>query len=440
MSTYSSFELHLTKGATMKIGMKSALIASASIIALTGTMTFPAAANASSTITLQVANDKSTWTSAFNAIGQVLAKDDGVGWQAQPYPSTTAFQGVVRAAATTSKAPPLFTWWSGQQLVPLVQAGALANLTPYVKQWEAKYGLNPDVENAYKVNGQYYGAPLYTSDWVMYYNKKDFAKYKLSVPTTWTQLMSDAATLKTNGIAPFAYYVDDWAGFIWFEQILLEQDPTAYQQLVTGKLSYTSAPVIAAMNEWKKIADLGYFSVPQDIDTALSTPVQFVNGSDAMLLIGSWEEAGMVKAGMVPGKGFGAFIVPPINPAVGWQAIFETGPMTVSAHNSDEQAALKSLNTFMEPSVQSQWDKLQDFVSAESAVPTKDPTALAVAAEIKTEHVTLSNRYWEATPPQIAVPVASDLSKFILNPNLSLMPFLKSLQSVATSYWSTVKS
>jgi multiple sugar transport system substrate-binding protein len=424
----------------MKIGKKSALVATASIMALTATMTFPAAANASSTTYLQVANDKPPWTSAFNGIGKVLAQDDGVGWQAEPYSSTTAFQGVVRASATTSQAPPLFTWWSGQQLVPLVQSGALANLTPEVKQWEAKYGLNPDVENAYKVNGQYYGAPLYTSDWVMYYNKKDFAKYKLSVPMTWTQLMSDAATLKSNGIAPFAYYVDDWAGFIWFEQILLEQDPSAYQALVNGKISYTSAPVVAAMNEWKKIADLGYFSVPGDIDTALSTPIQFVNGSDAMLLVGSWEEGNLTHAGMVPGKDFGAFVVPPINPAAGWNAIFETGPMTVSAHSSDEQAALKSLNTFMEPSVQAKWDKLQSFVSAESAVPTSDPTAIAVANEIKAENVHLTNRYWEATPPQIAVPVSSDLSKFILNPNLSLTPFLKTLQSVATSYWSTVKS
>ena len=129
---------------------------------------------------LQLSNDKPGWTTGINAIGKVLASlDGGVGWQAQPYSSTTAFQGVVRAAATTSQAPPVFTWWSGQQLVPLVKAGALANMTSLVKVWEAKYGLNPDVENAYEVNGQYYGAPLYTSDWVMYYNKKDFAKYGL---------------------------------------------------------------------------------------------------------------------------------------------------------------------------------------------------------------------------------------------------------------------
>ncbi len=102
--------------------------------------------------------------------------------QRNPYPSTADYQALVRAAATTSKAPALFTWWSGQQLDPLVQAGAVANLTADVKVWEAKYGLNPGVEKAYEVNGQYYGAPLYTADWVVFYNKTDYAKYHLSVP------------------------------------------------------------------------------------------------------------------------------------------------------------------------------------------------------------------------------------------------------------------
>jgi multiple sugar transport system substrate-binding protein len=414
------------------------LLATASTVAVLGTMSFPMAAGASSSTTLQLANDKSTWTQAYNALGPVIAKaDGGIGWAAQPYPNTTAFQAVVRAAATTSKAPPLYTWWSGQQLVPLVKAGALADLTPYVKTWESKYGLNPDVENAYKVNGKYYGAPENSADWVMFYNKKDFAKYNLGVPTTWAQLMSDAATFKQNGISPFTYYVDDWAGFIWFEQILVEQNPSAYQALVQGKISYTSAPVVQAMNEWKTLANDGYFATPQNIDT--NTPAAFVNGSQAMMLLGSWNEATLIKAGMKPGKDFGTFVVPPINPKVGWQMIFETGPIVVSSHSSQEQAALKALNTFMEPSVQAKWDQLQAFTSPESAVKVTDPTAIAVAAEIKAEHVTLNNRYWEATPPQIAVPVSSDLSKFILNPNLSLMPFLQSLQKVATSYWSTVK-
>jgi multiple sugar transport system substrate-binding protein len=414
-----------------------ALAATASIMALVGSMSFSVAASASSAVYLPVANDKSTWTNQFNAIGKVLASADGVGWTAQPYPSTADYQGLLRAAATTSKAPALFTWWSGEQLTPLVQAGAIANLTPEVKVWEAKYGLNPGVEDAYKVNGQYYGAPLYTANWVVFYNKTDYAKYHLSVPVTWAQLASNVAVLRAKGISPFTYNVDDWAGFIWFEQILDEQNPTAYQELVSGKISYTSAPVVAAMTEWRTLSNDGWFATPTDIDTA--TPTDLVNGSNAMILIGSWDEASFTGAGMVPGKTLGAFFMPPLNPKVGWQAIFETGPMVVSAHSSQEADALKSVDTFMEPAIQAKWDKLQDFVSAESSVRSTDPTAVFEANEIKSYKVQLSNRYWEATPPQIAVPVASDLSKFILSPNLPLMPFLSSLQQLAQSYWSTQK-
>ena len=432
----------------MRAGKKaSALVAAASMMAVAGSGTFSSAASAStsrpalatsaSQTYLPLANDKPSWTNGFNAIGKVLARLDGVGWQAQPYSSTTAFQGVVRAAATTSQAPPLFTWWSGQQLVPLAKAGALADMTPLVKTWETRYGLNPDVENAYKVNGKYYGAPLYTANWVMYYNKKDFAKYHLSVPMTWSALMHDAAVLKANGVTPFDYYVNDWAGFIWFEQFLIETNPSAYEQLVTGKISYTSAPVVTAMEQWRKVAELGYFATPTNIDT--ETGARFASGQAAMLLMGSWDEAALIHDGMVPGKDFGAFIVPPINPKVGWNMIFETGPVVVSAHNADKKEAIKSVDTFMKPAVQVVWDKLMAFTSAESSVKTTDPTAIAVRTEIKTNKVHLLNRYWEATPPQIAVPVSTQLSKFILNPTLSLKPFLQSLQHIAASYWSSVK-
>ena len=418
--------------------------ATASLLALVGTTSLaataaavPRATEAGSTTYLPLSNDKATWTTGFNTIGKVLAGLDGVGWKAQPYSSTTAFQAVVRAAATTSKAPPLFTWWSGQQLVPLVQAGALAKLNSEVKVWESKYGLNPDVENAYKVNGNYYGAPLYTANWVMYYNKKDFSKYHLSVPMTWPALMHDAAVLKANGVTPFDYYVNDWAGFIWFEQFLVETNPNAYEQLVNGKISYTSPPVVAAMEQWRKVAELGYFATPSNIDT--ETGARFASGQAAMLLMGSWDESTLVHDGMVPGKTFGAFVVPPINPKAGWSMIFETGPVVVSAHNAAEQQAVKAVDTFMKPSVQESWDKVMSFTSAETSVQTTDPTAIAVRNEIKANKVHLLNRYWEATPPEIAVPVSTQLSKFILNPTLSLKPFLQSLQHIAASYWSSVK-
>ncbi len=106
--------------------------------------------------------------------------------------------------------------------------------------------------------------------------------------------------LRSKGISPFTYNVDDWAGFIWFEQILDEQDPSAYQALVNGQISYTSAPVVAAMNEWRTLSNDGWFATPTDIDTA--TPTDLVNGSNAMILIGSWNEASLYRRRHGPGE------------------------------------------------------------------------------------------------------------------------------------------
>ena len=215
--------------------------------------------------------------------------------------------------------------------------------------------------------------------------------------------MSDSATFKTNNIAPFADYDQDWAGFIWFEQFLLESNPTAYQQLVSGQISYTSAPVVAAMNAWKTVADDGYFATPEDIDTDLATPTAFVNGFDAMLLIGSWEESNLIAAGMKPGKDFGAFVMPPLNPKVGWQAIFETGPGGVGAQRRRTRGAQVGEHVY---AALGPGGLGQAGVVRERGVVGQDRRSHrpSVASEIKTESVHLVNRYWEVTPPQIAVP------------------------------------
>ncbi len=130
-------------------------------------------------------------------------------------------------------------------LVPLVKAGALANMTSLVKVWESKYGLNPDVENAYESTGSI-GPPLYTSDWVVYYNKHVFAKDNLGVPDDLGAADQRLATLKAQGITPFNYYVDDWAGFIWFEQFLLSENPSATRSSWRAKFLH-QRQVIKAM-------------------------------------------------------------------------------------------------------------------------------------------------------------------------------------------------
>src|SRR5579883_3140756 len=61
-------------------------------------------------VTLSLANDKPSSAAQINALGKFMFDKYKYGFQSQPYQDTSIYQGVIRSAANTSKAPPLFTW------------------------------------------------------------------------------------------------------------------------------------------------------------------------------------------------------------------------------------------------------------------------------------------------------------------------------------------
>lgn len=394
-----------------------------------------------SPVVLSVPNDKATWATWFNQIGSLVGKaDGGISFKSRPYATTSAYQAVMDQLVTSPKAPAVFTWWSGQQLRLLVNEHAAANLTPEVQNWIAKYGLNKEVMSAYKVNGKYYGVPMYEAYWPVFYNKAVFAKYHLSPPTTWAQLVNVADTLKSHGVTPFAQLVGGWTGFIWFENLLINMNPSLYQKLVNGKASYLNPGIVKVMKFWSSLQADGWFK--QFSGTAANSGANraFANGTVAMMLIGSWDEPTMISRGIKPGSGFGAFVMPPIAKGLGDHMIFETGPFVVSSKSPQRAAALKAMNTFMEPAIQTKWSRLTNFVSPESSVPASNKVNTALATSVAKGKITLLNRYWESTPPQIAVAASSELNKEMIDPQ-SYMAVLRDIQSrIAGPYWKAHKA
>ncbi|MGH3168625.1 MAG: extracellular solute-binding protein, partial [Trebonia sp.] len=58
-------------------------------------------------------------------------------------------------------------------------------------------------------NGQVYGAPFFEDQGFLYYRKDLLAKEHMSVPTTWEQLETDAATLAHKNLVKYGYV---WEG------------------------------------------------------------------------------------------------------------------------------------------------------------------------------------------------------------------------------------
>jgi raffinose/stachyose/melibiose transport system substrate-binding protein len=124
----------------------------------------------------------------------------------------------------------------------------------------------------------------------IFYNKKVFSRYGLSVPTTWDQLVSDAARLSAAGVQPFsASGQQGWPLTRLISSYLYRSlGPGALQAVADGTAKLTDPQYVKAAQEIADLGRKGYFGKGVgsiDYDTAMN---QFLSGKAAMFYMGSW--------------------------------------------------------------------------------------------------------------------------------------------------------
>jgi ABC-type glycerol-3-phosphate transport system substrate-binding protein len=398
------------------------------------------AAHTAAGTTLKLYNDKATWAKWYNTTGAQAQAAIGVGWKAVPYADTTTYQAAVRTSGRTSKAPDLFTWWSGWLMKDVVDAGLAADLTSIWDKNGSAY--SKDLRAAFTFNGKTYGMPENLAYWVIFYNKHVFAKYNLKPPTTWAQFMAVNKVLKSHGVTPLAATDSGrWPTFIYFEEMVARTSPTLYNDLVNGKVKYTDPRIVGAMNVWSQMIKAGYFTDPAatQFGTAGSNDLlsYFSKGTVAMVEIGAWYEATMTAAGLKPGVDYGAFIMPDIVPSAGHVVIFETGPLSVGAHSPNKDAALKAADYFMSKAGQQQWINVTGFIPPRNDVAVPSPVDRQIVSTINSGKYTLLQRYWEATPHDIVEFAIDQFDKFMLG-RADAITVLSAIQKQADQSWASL--
>jgi alpha-glucoside transport system substrate-binding protein len=114
-----------------------------------------------------------------------------------------------------------------------------------------------------KSGGKYYGLPAKAnSKTLVFYRPDVFKKYKLKTAATWTQLVALTKKLKSKGQTPWAQGAkDSWTLTDWFENAYLRTaGPTKYQNLFTGKLSFTDPSVKTALRTMMQILQTKYLA------------------------------------------------------------------------------------------------------------------------------------------------------------------------------------
>jgi multiple sugar transport system substrate-binding protein len=386
---------------------------------------------------LKLYNDKGAWSPYFDQMGSLAKKQIDVGMTPVGYTDENTYQAFIDASFRTDVKPDLFTWQVGGQLEQIASLGQVANTSALWKQAIADGNLPASLEPYYTVNGQQYCVPLNVSYWGMFYNKHIFEKYGLQPPTTWAQFLNVAKTLNSHGVTPF-YETTTLFTFVWFQQLLAGTDPTLYNQLADGKASYTSPGVVNAMKIWQTFIDDGYMSNP-GLSTNPATLLQ--QGTVAMVPFGSWFNTSMTQLNLKPGKDYGYFVIPNVNPALPkTSVIFESGPLCAPASAPDPAASTKFMTWWLGQQPQQLWSSSRGDLSANPKVTLAGNADLsAVAANVRAGNYNLLLRYYEATPPPILNTALEVFANFMVHPS-SLMTDLDQIQAAANTYWSSNKA
>ena len=202
----------------------------------------------------------------------------------------------------------------------LIDRGLLADLTDLWDKHKDEYSQG--VRDAFTFNNRVYGLPYTLEYWGVWYNKKVFEKFNLSVPKTWDEFLKVCATLKANNVIPMAQTVQGrWPTFIIFEELVARQNPQLYVDVCEGRKKYTDPEVKKAFTIWADLIKKGYFTDPST-DLFSDVPRLFNAGEVAMVPCGSWYLTTLTSEG-VPENMADIFIMPPHNPAAGKVAIME---------------------------------------------------------------------------------------------------------------------
>ena len=162
---------------------------------------------------------------------------------------------------SSSDPPDVFYSWEGGRAGEIIKGGFAADLTDYYKKFGWDKSLNSASVSLAQFNGKPYFVPTEIGASVVWYRKDLHDKLGLKVPTTWDEMMANAAKAKAAGIAPFMLSNQKkWpAQFMWSAMMVNKYGLDAYQGLIDNKIPWTDPRAVDITAMMKKLADDGMF-------------------------------------------------------------------------------------------------------------------------------------------------------------------------------------
>lgn len=218
----------------------------------------------------------------------------------------------IKVALAGNELPDIFHMYPGGDWDPFLAAKAAAPLNDVL----AGSGLGKEFYEGYipeEADGNTYGLPFRVDPtYVMYYNKTVLGTLGVEPPKNYDDLKKVAAAANAKGIGGIGLGDKErWMGDLFYNMMVLREDPRAYEKAIKGELKFTDAPFVTAAEKVNELIRLNAFQ--SGYMTAVESDVVelFSNDKIALYPIGTWSFSNLIdklgdKLGYIPFPAVGA--------------------------------------------------------------------------------------------------------------------------------------
>lgn len=261
---------------------------------------------------------------------------------------------------TGSNPPDIYYEWAGDRIVQRHADGFAAELNDKIAASKLGSLFDPSTLIAGTVNGQVVLLPTgqdVTN--VIWYDKDIFAKYGLTPPKTWEELIALCEKLKKAGITPFSVGNKDlWVAGNWFAHVYSRIiGEKMYHEIMTLQTPMNSPELVNAMKVVVDFKKKGFVNASANSIADNEGYTLFFKNETAMLPIGSWIVG--TQKDEAPKKNMDFFNLPTIAGGKGDQTsvIGVTVGYVINGKSTKIDKAIEFFEGFFSDEVTAAWQK-----------------------------------------------------------------------------------
>lgn len=201
------------------------------------------------------------------------------------------YKNKLQVVSSSNQLPDVGMTWPAGFLEPYVNGDMFTPLDDILDEDGLRDEFVAGTLEAYEVEGESYALPLELNIAPVFYNKAIFEEHGVEVPKTYDEFLEVIDTLTEAGVPPIALgNRDRWTGSLWYMYLADRIGGSdALNSAIDRSGTFEDERLIEAADKIQEMVDHDAFISGFNGLSDQEAKAEFMNGSAAMYLIGSWD-------------------------------------------------------------------------------------------------------------------------------------------------------